>query len=261
MLMTQPSQFVQCGPFVQRTARFLADWVIPDTCVLCHLPLAKHSWHEPLELADHLCAHCRVAVTLNHQPCSHCALPLPQGQKICGRCSVSPLADYALAPVLHQHCGAHLIKRLKFHQGEREAQALCSFMLTGVRLSYPDRESLPDYLVPVPIASRTMLSRGFNQADWLAQPLGKRLGIPILAGSFKRKNGPSQRNQTRAARMQLPAQTFTARRFEHLKKQLEQRHVAIVDDVLTTGSTARVLTKKLRQAGAKRVDVWVATRA
>ena len=59
----------------------------------------------------------------------------------------------------------------------------------------------------------------------------------------------------------MPADTFTARRSVHLKQQLAQRHVAIVDDVLTTGSTVRLLTNKLRQAGARRVDVWAATRA
>ena len=106
-----------------------------------------------------------------------------------------------------------------------------------------------------------MLSRGYNQAYWLAQPLGRQLDIPILNGSFKRRNGPAQRTQTRAARMRTPADTFTARRYVHLKQQLAQRHIAIVDDVLTTGSTVRLLTNKLRQAGARRVDVWAATRA
>ena len=77
-------------------------------------------------------------------------MPLPADQTVCGRCIVSPLADYTLVPVLHEHYGAYLIKRLKFHQGEREAKALCGFMLTAIRLSYATEESLPDYLVPVP---------------------------------------------------------------------------------------------------------------
>ena len=245
---------------VQTAAKLLADWIVPDTCVLCHLPLAR-PWAETAALEDHLCAHCRTAVTLNLQSCRHCAMPLPADQTVCGRCIVSPLADYTLVPVLHEHYGAYLIKRLKFHQGEREAKALCGFMLTAIRLSYATEESLPDYLVPVPIASKTMLSRGYNQAYWLAQPLGRQLDIPILNGSFKRRNGPAQRTQTRAARMRMPADTFTARRSIQLKKQLAQRHIAIVDDVLTTGSTVRLLTNKLRQAGARRVDVWAATRA
>ena len=245
----------------KQAVRFLADCVLPDNCVLCHLPQPMHQWHEPLRFEDHLCPYCRGAIALNANPCECCALPLPPGQTVCGRCTTAPLADLALAPVLHQHCGAYLINRLKFHNGAREANTLCGFMLATIQQRYSNTTQLPDYLLPVPIASLAMLRRGYNQSHWLAKPLQQQLGIPILTGAFRRKNGPSQRTLTRSERMRLPATTFTATAKRAFKPPRSRPHIAIVDDVLTTGSTVSVLAKTLRQAGAGRVDVWTATRA
>ena len=210
MLMTQPSQFVQCAPFVQRTARFLA--LIPDTCVFCHLQ-SKHSLgmnprigRPPMRSLPS----CRDAEC---QPCSHCALPTPRTNNL------SAAVASHLWPITHWPGAASALRRTsgqatKFHQGEREAQALCSLCLQGAS-ELSNRESLPDYLVPVPIASRTMLSRGFNQADWLASLWENGLVFRFLR-KFQTRTALATQPR-RAARMQLPAQTFTARRFEHLK--------------------------------------------
>ena len=105
---------------VKRAARFATDCVVGDICVLCQLPLTPYRWHDPLALNSHICPYCRTAVALNPNSCQHCARPLPDGQRICGRCITAPLVDMALAPVLHQHCGAYLVHQLKFHRGERE---------------------------------------------------------------------------------------------------------------------------------------------
>lgn len=61
--------------------------------------------------------------------------------------------------------------------------------------------------------------------------------------------------------MSLPANTFRISSHAKIKRLLCQSHVAIVDDVLTTGSTVSTLAATLRRAGVRRVDVWAATRA
>ena len=228
--------------------------------MLCRLPLAPHPWQAPLRLNDRLCPYCRSAVALNTHPCNHCALPLPCEQHICGRCTSEPLADLTLAPILHQHYGAYLVHQLKFDRGEREALALASFLLAAVRQRYPNYDDMPELLIPVPIALWTQLRRGYNQSQWLAQTLHKRLKVPIATNLLTRKNGPSQRTLTRSQRMRMPLNTFMLRPNAE-GEVLQDRHVAIVDDVLTTGTTVAVIAKTLRQAGVKRVDIWSATRA
>lgn len=245
---------------IQRSARLAADYVLCDVCVLCRLPLAPRPWRALLRINDHLCPYCRTAVALNTQCCQHCALPIPAGQHICGRCVSEPVADLTLAPVLHQHCGAYLVHQWKFHRGEREALALAGFLLAAVRQRYPDSEPIPELLIPVPIAPWTQLRRGYNQSHWLAQTLHKQLNIPVAANLLTRKSGPSQRAQTRSQRVRLTSNTFQLKP-DAEPEPLQNRHVAIVDDVLTTGTTVSVIAKTLRQAGAKRVDTWCATRA
>ena len=245
---------------IQRAARLAIDCVVGDVCVLCQLPLAPHHWRDPLRLNSHICPYCRAAVALNPNSCNHCALPLPNGQRICGRCITVPLVDMALAPVLHQHCGAYLVHQLKFHRGEREALTLASFLLTAVHYRYPNADALPDLLIPVPIAPWTRMRRGYNPSEWLARALHKQLNVAVADNLLNRKSGVSQRSLTRHQRLRLAKNTFTLKR-KVAPMALRSRHVAIVDDVLTTGATVAVLARTLQKAGAMRVDVWSATRA
>ena len=245
---------------IQRAARLAIDCVVGDVCVLCQLPLPHHQWHDPLTLNGHMCPYCRTAVALNPNSCQHCALPLPSGQHICGRCITAPLVDMALAPVLHQHCGAYLVHQLKFRRGEREALALASFLLTAVHQHYPDTNALPDLLIPVPMAPWTQLRRGYNPSDWLACTLHKQLNVTVANDLLTRRGGPSQRTLTRQQRLHLAKNTFALKR-KVGPRALDFQHVAIIDDVLTTGATVAVLARTLRRAGAVRVDVWCATRA
>ena len=245
---------------IQRAARLAIDCVVGDVCVLCQLPITPHQWRDPLTLNGHMCPYCRTVVALNPNSCQHCALPLPNGQHICGRCITAPLVDMALAPVLHQHCGAYLVHQLKFSRGEREALALASFLLTAVHQHYPDTNALPDLLIPVPIAPWTQLRRGYNPSDWLADTLHKQLNVTVANDLLTRRGGPSQRTLTRQQRLRLAKNTFALKR-KVAPRALDFQHVAIIDDVLTTGATVAVLARTLRRAGAVRVDVWCATRA
>ncbi|MFL2518222.1 MAG: ComF family protein [Candidatus Azotimanducaceae bacterium] len=245
---------------IRRAARLAIDCVIGDVCVLCQLPLTAHQWRDPLGLNDHMCPYCRTAVALNTNACGHCALPLPIAQKTCGRCLYTPLTHLAVAPVLHQHCGAYLVHQLKFHRGEREALALASFLLTAINQHYPSSAALPDLLIPVPIAPWTQLRRGYNPPEWLARTLQKQLDVAVADDLVTRKSGPSQRTLSRSQRMRLAKNTFSLKH-KIAPSILSSRHVAIVDDVLTTGATVAVLKRTLQRAGASRVDVWSATRA
>ena len=85
--------------------------------------------------------------------------------------------------------------------------------------------------------------------------LGRRLQLPLLYGPLKRRHGAAQHTLPRRERLRLGKDSFV------LQDSLPTCHVAIVDDVMTTGATALALLNLLKNRGAQQVDIWCATRA
>jgi ComF family protein len=111
-----------------------------------------------------------------------------------------------------------------------------------------------DVVVPVPLHWRRRWSRGYNQSEALARGLAARLGLPCRPRWLRRARfTPDQSRQTAAARRDNVRSAFWARP----RAGLRQRCVLLVDDVLTTGSTASEAARALRAAGAARVVVAV----
>jgi ComF family protein len=102
-----------------------------------------------------------------------------------------------------------------------------------------------------------MLSRGFNQAYELAGYAGRVLDLPLHASALRRRrNTRAQSGLSRKQRRQNLRGAFS---WHGSRKP--GRHVALIDDVMTTGTTVTECARILKKAGAKRVDVWVAARA
>ena len=200
-----------------------------------------------------LCAACvqRFAPALPR--CARCglrtALPLPA----CGEClrdpppwrSASCAVDYGFP-------WDSLVARFKF-QGQAElATALSSLMLQAQR---PDVQAL----LPVPLAPGRLAERGYNQAWELARRLGAALGLPARADVLLRPVATSaQAELTRAERQRNLRAAFMVAPDQ--RAWLQGRHVALVDDVMTTGATAREATATLLRAGAASVDLWMLAR-
>ena len=114
---------------------------------------------------------------------------------------------------------------------------------------------MPELIIPVPLHKSRLKERGFNQALELARPLGQRFGIPVDIQAIRR---------TRATAPQSGLDKKERRRnirgaFE-LKGKPLARHIAIIDDVVTTGNTVNELARILRRGGATRVEVWAIAR-
>jgi len=115
----------------------------------------------------------------------------------------------------------------------------------------------PDMLIPVPLHRLRMIKRGFNQASELGTYISKVLGIPLLTTALRRhRNTKAQSGLSRKQRRKNVRGAF----YWHSLKTPD-RHVALIDDVMTTGTTVTECARILKKAGAKRVDVWVAARA
>ncbi|MGH8501673.1 MAG: double zinc ribbon domain-containing protein [Gammaproteobacteria bacterium] len=222
-----------------RWMRDLRAFAYPPTCVLC-----EARGHDDLDL----CADCADELPRLGYTCARCALPVASPDVlVCGACQQRPPAfDKAMALYHYQPPVSYLIHQLKFH-----GRLLHARLLGHLLAEHLSASARPECIVPVPLHPRRIRGRGFNQAVELARHIGRRLRVPVDARCVRR-------NRHTDPQMELPAK---ARRknirgaFE-IAAGFNARHVAILDDVITTGATAHELARVLRRAGAERIEVW-----
>jgi len=150
--------------------------------------------------------------------------------------------------------GAKFRQRLDFAAalGELLSHYLDNYLCGPAGLSLADR---PEVIVPVPLHRRRLAMRGFNQATEIAQPVSRRLGLPLRPGACVRvRHTIEQSSLSGRARRRNLVGAFVAGR------ELAGRRVAIIDDVLTTGSTVRAVAAAISAAGADDVQVWTVAR-
>lgn len=172
---------------------------------------------------------------------------------LCGRCiSRPPAFDKTYAPFLYQEEMRYLITGLKF--GARHAHARLLGQLLVEQISQTAR--MPECIIPVPLHKARYRERGFNQAIEIARLVSSQTGIPLdLRSCRRRRDTPHQAGLTSKQRRRNIKNAF------ELAQPIAYRHVAILDDVLTTGSTAHEMALLLKRQGVERVDVWVCARA
>lgn len=225
----------------------IQQYLLPPTCILCG--------HRGYLVRD-LCFTCYQHLPRNLLCCPRCALALEPNMAqplVCGRClSREPAYDETCVPFLYQGEIRYLITHLKFAAQYKNARLL------GQLLAEQLKETIdkPDLLIPVPLHKARYNERGFNQAIEIARVVAKELQIPLeLNACIRQRDTPHQTRLTAKQRRKNVKNAFA------LVKPLVVEHVAIVDDVMTTGSTAHELAVLLKKAGVKRVAVWACARA
>jgi ComF family protein len=190
--------------------------------------------------------------------CDRCALPMPMAGLTCGACNRRPPAfNEVVAPWRYDFPIDALVTRFK-HQGKWPLGRLLADLLSET-LQHRFVEGLrhPDCLIPVPLAKKRLRQRGFNQAAMLAKWLGVRLGLAVDERVLRRiKETPSQEGLDAKARKRNLASAFALKD----AAPIIGKHLALIDDVLTTGSTAQALAELLIKAGARSVDVYCLAR-
>lgn len=226
-----------------RLLRALAVALWPRRCLLCGEP-----GHDSLDL----CRACHAALPHARHACARCALPLPDAAIACGHCLRRPppqsaaRAAFVYAPPLDR-----LLPRLKFHGDLASAGLLAALM--GRALAEAER---PQALVPLPLHRARLRSRGYDQALELARPLARALQLPLRDDLLLRRRVTTAQSRLDAAgRRRNLHGAFVVSTQAPLPD-----HVALVDDVMTTGATAHAAVAALRRAGVARVDVWVCAR-
>lgn len=201
-----------------------------------------------------LCAGCRADLPRAGVACESCGTPLPVAGR-CGRCLVKPPPfDSVRSLFLYERPVTYLIHDLKFNAKLHVARTLGRMLAEHAAALPGDR---PEKLLPVPLHPKRLRERGYNQALELARPVAKHLGIPIDFTSCRKiRHVPPQSTLPADARRRNIRGAFGVD-----GAQLGARHVAVIDDVMTTGATAGELARTLKKSGVERVDIWVCAHA
>jgi ComF family protein len=222
----------------------LQRFVLPLHCLLCGAPGA-----DGLDL----CRDCAGEMPRNRRCCARCALPLAEPAALCGQCQRRPPPwDAAWVPFRYAWPLDRLETRFKFG-----ADLAAGRVLSTLWLRETPPIARPDLLVPVPLHRHRLRVRGYNQAIELARPLAKALQVPLQYTWLQRERGTSAQTELGAvARRRNVRRAFAAR-----AEVAWPEHVALLDDVMTTGATLAECSRVLRRAGVKRIDVWALARA
>jgi ComF family protein len=219
----------------------------PSRCLACDAPGSE---------ALDLCDACDAALPRNLSACGTCALPLPVAAPACGACLQRTPRRATLAavhaPFVYAAPLDRLLVRFKFHEDLAAGRLLSQLMAQS--LADAPR---PDALVPVPLHRARLRRRGYDQALELARPLARALDLRLEGDLLVRTRATDAQSRLDAdARRRNLRDAFAVR-----SGGAVPAHVALVDDVMTTGATLRAAAAALRRAGVQRVDAWVCARA
>ena len=235
-------------------ARLGLDLVLPPRCLTCDAAVAA---------SGQMCAACFNATAFVTEPCClRCGIPFRhagQGGRAmtCDPCTTDPPPwRQARAALRYDDQARRIILPLKHGDRVDLAASLAVHMArAGATLL---REA--DLLVPVPLHRRRLFARRYNQSALLARALGRAAGRPVAVDALLRtRPTASLAGKTRRERAIIVAGAFAVR--PAWAARLAGRRLVLVDDVLTTGATARACTAALQAAGAAQVDLLVAARA
>ncbi|MGK3142447.1 DNA utilization protein GntX [Pantoea sp. C2G6] len=217
---------------------------MPARCWLCRLPLrfARHG----------LCSLCLRGLPPLPRLCPRCGLPAGSALVSCGRCQLTPPPWQALVCVNdYRPPLSEWVNQLKFSH----ITALRVMLARLLLLSWLDvwRRGVvprPDLLLPVPLHQRRRWRRGYNQTVLLAAPLAHWLGCEWREGISRQRQGALQHQLSARQRRSNLQGAF------RLEMAVQGRHIALLDDVITTGSTVAEISRLLLAQGAASVQVW-----
>lgn len=229
-------------------------WLInnqPDRCLLC---LGDGS-----QTTAGICDACRADLPWLRSQCRRCALPLPADNQLCGNCQQhSPAFTQVVSPLLYRFPIDSLIPAFKYHGQLIYGRALARVLAEAVHFHYGEHDqSLPDRVLPMPLHHSREARRGFNQALELARPIATHLKIPLCRRSLLRvRHTEAQQGLSASDRKHNLEEAFEC----PAGAAVTGLHLALVDDVVTTGATADAASRTLLEAGAASVSIWCVAR-
>jgi len=225
----------------------IQHYLLPPTCILCG--------QAGFDNQD-ICLGCFNDLSKNIHCCYRCAESFESANiapLLCGHCiSHTPAFDETYAPFKHQSIIRYLIANLKFKQQYKNARLLATLLANHLKKT----AEMPEVIIPVPLHKQRYQQRGFNQTVEIAKTLSRQLKLPVDTKScIRHRNTPHQINLPAKQRHKNIKNAFT------ISQPIKAQHIALLDDVMTTGTTVNELARVLKKSGVGRVDVWVCARA
>lgn len=227
----------------------LIEQFLPAQCLICQLA----SQHQVI------CQHCLHTLLAPRPCCRYCGLSLPTSADFCGDCiKQQHTFTYLHALSGYQPPYPKLIKQLKYGKKLIIAELLGQLLSLSIKqqLSKQHIQSI-DYLLAVPLHKKKLRHRGFNQTLLLTEVIAKQLSIPIIKKTIQRQKethpqeglslNKRKKNLRNAFKLNNPA-------------QLQGKHIAVIDDVVTTGATINSLCQCLLEANVTSITVFCISR-
>jgi len=219
-------------------ASILARTIDPKLCPGCA--------HQ-LNSSQKFCPRCLERLKSVANACRLCGLENQGDGDICAACLYDPPRwQRLIAPLQYRSLARELLLQLKFGESLYHANNLVSTVIKSFESTTP-----PEVLLPVPLHHNRFIHRGFNQAFEIARILSAQLNIPLDTRTLLRiRDTEAQAGLTENQREKNILKAFAC------ANAATYRHVAVVDDIVTTGSTANEITKTLHRAGVETVEIW-----
>ena len=213
----------------------------PGTCFFC-LTTTSDAW----------CSDCERDFILDVARCPVCARHTTNNV-LCGACTKRrPCITNTEVVFNYQYPANHLIKAFKFNRRPELAQCFAKRLTE----SLANKTTLPEILLPVPLHKKRQRARGYNQSLELASHIANNLGLKVNSSLCRRIKHTDPQST-------LPIKTRrnNVKGVFRLNGSQPPEHIAIVDDVITTGSTVNEIAALLKKAGCRRIEVWAIARA
>ncbi|NVJ59576.1 MAG: ComF family protein [Gammaproteobacteria bacterium] len=243
-------------------------------CAFCQYPIDStddtdppEKYHSTTEVASFhkkdstpwVCTYCEPELPRLDCVCATCGQDLPTNAALekCGAClTMAPAIDQLIAAFDYDFPINQWLPQLKFNRHTALAHWFGKML---AQVAHAQLVSPPDIIIPVPLHPKRLRSRGYNQAELIARALLKHLpqSSSIMLDTHSCRRAIYTQAQSGLSLKQRQHNIKAA--FE--SAQLQELHVAIVDDVYTSGSTVNALAKSLKHAGASRVTALVAAHA
>ena len=249
------------GGLILLKSKKILNHFFSTKCLLCQNSLSQNE--------TTVCHHCVVALPKIKNACIQCNTPVSnhsssplsnntqtQYLQLCGVClSNQRYWRRCRSAFLYQEPVTSLIHQFKYNNHSELTPFFANILIKSV---ISNIQELPDILTHVPSHSRKFAKRGYNQSFWLARSVSKAIGIPHLSLFHKTVNTKLQATLNSKKRKNSLKNTFVLN--EAHRQEISGMRIAIIDDVVTTGSTCSELAKIAKKAKPSYIDVWCVAR-
>ena len=217
------------------------NWLFPQNCAQCQAPN---------RLEDHpYCQDCYLELPFQHHSCQQCGQRFAAPTDYCGRCITNPPHfDACFCPFQYKGAVKAAIQDFKYYEKPETVKQLAQLFIKELESNGVEH---PELLIPTPLHTSRLRARGYNQSLLLTKQLSKQLDIPYNSKAIikNKKTAPQ-------ARLKLKERQRNVKNCFQLSTFINAKNVAIIDDVVTTGSTANEIAKILKKNGVDYVHVW-----